>query len=188
VGRPTSRRNRNALAVLALVMWALMGCSGQTSAEPPTATIVVGSPSQTAAISSAPSATPTPVGSMAIGGAPPEASLAAEGGDPVAGQLGTYTWLDGGSDSPWLQGAPISVGGGEPLSVSLASPVAIASWQARSVAAGSAGPAGATALGEGSGRPTFSAPGPGAWTVEVRVTFGGEVGRASYFWRLEVSG
>ena len=102
-----------------------------------------------------------------IGAAPPEASLAAEGGDPVAGQLGTYTWRGGGTDSPWLQGAPMTVGSAEPLTVSFEPPVDIASWQARSVAARSAGPVGATALGEGSGQPTFTAPGPGAWTVEV---------------------
>jgi hypothetical protein len=180
-------RVRNAIAIMALGTWVSMGCSGPTSAEPSTATMAVGSASQTTAIISAPSATPTPVGSMAIGDAPPQATLAAEGGDPVVGQLGTYTWLDGGSDSPWLQGALIGVGSGEPLSVFFAPPVAIASWQARSVVAGSAGPEGATALGEGSGRPTFDAPDRGAWTVEVRVTFGRDVGSASYFWRLEVS-
>ena len=39
--------------------------------------------------------------------------LAAEGGDPGQ-QLGTYIWGDGGSDGPWLPGAP-SRGAGEPL-------------------------------------------------------------------------
>ena len=48
---------------------------------------------------------------------PPAASLAVEGGDPVTGQLGTFTWGDGGSDSPWLPGAPIAVGTGEQLTV-----------------------------------------------------------------------
>ena len=37
---------------------------------------------------------------------PPAATLAVEGGDPVAGQLGSFTWNGGGSDSPWLPGAP----------------------------------------------------------------------------------
>ena len=166
----------------------------KTPAEPSTATVAVPSPSESAASASppapatAPVATPTPVGSTAIGAAPPEASLAAEGGDPVAGQLGTYTWRGGGTDSPWLQGAPMTVGSAEPLTVSFEPPVDIASWQARSVAAGSAGPVGATALGEGSGQPTFTAPGPGAWTVEVHTSFAGDVGSASYFWRLEVRG
>ena len=51
---------------------------------------------------------------------PPAAALAVEGGDPVTGQLGTFTWGDGGSDSPWLPGAPIAVGTGEQLTVSIA--------------------------------------------------------------------
>ena len=50
---------------------------------------------------------------------PPDASLAAEGGDPVPGQLGTFTWAGGGSDSPWLPGTPITVGAGESLTVTL---------------------------------------------------------------------
>ena len=49
---------------------------------------------------------------------PPAATLAVEGGDPVTGQLGTFTWGDGGSDSPWLPGSPIAVGTGEHLTVS----------------------------------------------------------------------
>ena len=48
---------------------------------------------------------------------PPVASLAAEGGDPVAGSLGSFTWGDGGSDSPWLAGAPITAGSGEQFTV-----------------------------------------------------------------------
>ena len=48
---------------------------------------------------------------------PPDATLAADGGDGVAGQLGSYTWRGAGSDSPWLPGTPIAVGAGEPLTV-----------------------------------------------------------------------
>ena len=136
----------------------------------------------TSASPSAPSTTPS------LGDAPPQGSLAAEGGDAVPGQVGTYTWRDGGSDSPWLPGARITVGTGEPLSVSLTPPVAVAAWQARSVPAGTAGPTGATSLGEGDGPPTFAAPGAGVWTVEVHVVFDGDLGSASYFWRLEVDG
>jgi hypothetical protein len=119
--------------------------------------------------------------------APPAATLAAEGGDPVAGQLGTYIWRDGGSDSPWLRGAPIAVGTGEPLSISLEPATGIASWGARSVPASADGPDGATSLGEGAGSPAFAAPGAGTWTVEVHVVFDDGLGDASYFWRLDVT-
>jgi hypothetical protein len=123
----------------------------------------------------------------AAGDGPPRALLAAEGGDPVSGQLGTYIWGDGGSDSPWLPGAPITVGAGEPLSVTFPAPIAAASWRARSVPSEADGPAGASLLGEGTGDPAFGAPGAGSWTVEVHVVFDGGAGDASYFWRLEVT-
>ncbi len=118
--------------------------------------------------------------------APPDALLAAEGGDPVAGQLGTYVWLMTGSDSPWLPGAPLAVGAGEPLTVTLVPDGAIRAWTARYVPAAAGGPEGATSLGGGAGTPQFEAPGPGAWTVEVFVQFAPGVGDARYFWRLEV--
>lgn len=118
--------------------------------------------------------------------APPDALLAAEGGDPVVGQLGTYVWLETGSDSPWLPGAPLAVGIGEPLTVTLVPDGAIRAWAARYVPAAAGGPDGATTLGEGAGSPRFDAPGPGAWTVEVLVEFTPGVGDARYFWRLEV--
>ena len=117
---------------------------------------------------------------------PPEAVLAAEGGDPVKGQLGTFVWFETGSDSPWLPGAPLAVGTGEPLTVTLVPDGAIRQWTARSVPAGAQGPAGATTLGRGTGRLAFDAPEVGIWTVEVVVEFAGGIGNASYFWRLEV--
>lgn len=122
-----------------------------------------------------------------IADGPPDARVQAEGGDPVIGQLGTYTWGDGGSDSPWLPGAAISVGAGEPLSVRFDPPVEVASWRARFVPSSADGPAGATSLGDGVGEPSFAAPFAGSWTVEVNVTFAAERGAASYFWRLDVS-
>lgn len=120
--------------------------------------------------------------------APPQAMLAAEGGDPVVGQLGTYVWADGGSDSPWLPGAPIAVGAGEPLAVTLDGDALIESWTAIHVPATADGPAGAVTLGAGTGAasPTFAAPGPGSWTVDLEVVFAAGVGSAHYAWRLDV--
>jgi hypothetical protein len=149
-----------------------------TSSSPPAATVATSlSPAATAAVSAPP-----------VGDGPPAASLAAEGGDAVEGQLGTYIWRDGGSDSPWLPGSRIAVGAGEPLSVELDPAIEVAAWQARSVPAGVDGPAGAASLGEGTGTPAFPAPGSGTWTIEVHVAFDRGIGDASYFWRLEVSG
>lgn len=117
---------------------------------------------------------------------PPAARLAAEGGDPVEGQLGTYTWGDGGSDSPWLSGAPIAVGAGEPLTVTLDGTPSIASWTAIHVPVTADGPAGGVVLGSGTGVPTFAAPGSGSWTVDLEVVFADGLGTAHYAWRLDV--
>jgi hypothetical protein len=147
-----------------------------------------GGPSSTPIVkATAPASTATPNASAPVAGSgPPPAQLGAEGGEPVTGQLGTFVWHDEGSDSPWLPGAPITVGHGEPLSVTFASPVGVASWSARTVDARADGPAGATALGDGSGTPAFDAPAAGAWTLEVHVVFADDAGDASYFWRLDV--
>ena len=91
-----------------------------------------------------------------------------------------------GSDSPWLPGAPIAVGKGEPLTVRLSPRTTIASWQARIVAADASGPDGARPVGRGSGTPRFEAPRRGAWTLEVHLAFADGAGDASYFWRLDV--
>lgn len=127
-------------------------------------------------------ATPTPVADS-----PPDAALAAEGGDPVVGQLGSYTWRGAGSDSPWLPGSPIAVGAGEPLEVRLAGQPLVGDWRAR-VTPGDAAPGRPIRpLGHGSGAIGFAAPGePGLWSVAVELTFVDGSGSATYFWALEV--
>jgi hypothetical protein len=172
---------RRAAAVMCLV---LVGCGGGAPASSASAT------SQPAATIASPSTSPTeaaagPPGTP--GEVPPAARLAAEGGDPVTAQLGTYTWRDTGSDSPWLPGAPIAVGAGEPLTVTLEPAIGVTSWRTRLLPATADGPADAVTLGQGSGPLVFAAPAPGAWTVEVAVVFADALGDATYFWRLEVS-
>ena len=165
---------------------AIAGCVGSmarppSSSAPPSAsaspppTLEAGSPAATSVAGNA---------SVEAADRPPPVALMAEGGDPVEGQLGTFLWGSGGSDSPWLPGAPIAVGAGEPLSVSVAADRPAVSWSARFAPANAGGPAGATDLGSGQGAPRFAAPDPGAWTVEVHLVFA--AGDASYFWRLEV--
>jgi hypothetical protein len=163
----------------------VLACAGQApggtaspSASPsaPAATV----PGSGAAVATASASAPTP------GAAPPQASLAAEGGDPVIGQLGTFTWADGGSDSPWLPGTPATVGAGEPLTISLADGVSIEAWSAKRVPAGTTDGAGAVGLGSGVSPATFKAPGPGSWSVQVQVTFAGNLGAGAYYWQLTV--
>jgi hypothetical protein len=173
---------------VALTVLLVLGCSSPVvSTRAPTGTIGPSvapvRPSQDTA-----GATPTDaVATASLGAAPPTASLAAEGGDPVAGQLGTYVWRDGGSDTPWLQGAPITVGAGEPLSVAVVPDTGIASWRARTVPASADGPDGAVSAGAGDGSPVLASPDAGTWTLEVHVVFVDGLGDASYFWRLDVT-
>lgn len=170
---------------LLLMVLVVAGCSSGATASPPRTSPALATAVPTSSVSSA--AVPTAAVPTATGNGPPVGQLAAEGGDAITGQLGTFTWGDGGSDSPWLPGAPISVGAGEPLAVSFGSPIGVATWQARAVPSGADGPAGASILGEGTGAPAFGAPAAGSWTAEVHVVFDGGVGDASYFWQLEVT-
>ena len=151
-----------------------------------TASAVTATPLATATpdLTQEPAMTPAPT--VAGIDSPPEALLAVEGGDPVMGQLGTNTWKNGGSDAPWLRGAPITVGAGEPLTVTFLPGIDVASWRTRYVPAASDGQTGGASLGEGVGQPTFQAPAAGSWTVAVTVTFHVENGDADYYWRLDV--
>lgn len=118
---------------------------------------------------------------------PPAASLQVEGGDPVVGQLGGFTWKNGGSAAPWLPGAPIHIGSGEQVTLTLAEPVAIERWAASYVPAAETESASALGLGEGSDWPvTFDAPPPGRWSVYVTLLFADGIGDAGYFWLAEV--
>jgi hypothetical protein len=166
-----------------LIIWIVAGCTTATASPAPSSALATPPPA-TVARPSMPN--PSSVAPAPAGDRPPDARLAAEGGDPVTGQLGSYTWADSGSDSPWLPGAPVTVGVGEPLSITLDPPVGVASWRARSVPASADGPEGATLLGEGSGPALFSSPAPGTWTVEVHVVFADDAGDASYFWMVAV--
>lgn len=119
---------------------------------------------------------------------PPAASVAVEGGDPVVGELGSFSWENSGSDAPWLPGNPIHVGSGEQLTLTLAEPVEIADWTVSRQAPGaSLDGVGAVGMAEGSAGPvTFAAPPPGSWSVSVDVWFADNLGSASYYWLMKV--
>ena len=181
--RSAPRRTPITVVVATIVAVVVLGCGPSTIAPtvtPPSAT----SPSAT---SPAPPVTPTAQPpSLAGRDAPPDAVLAAEGGDPVTGQLGTYVWFGTGSDAPWLTGAPLTVGSGEPLQLTVVPEGRIAAWEVRDLPAGAGGPEEARTIAKGTGTPAFEAPGSGTWTVEVTLEFAGGAGRATYFWRVKV--
>ena len=113
--------------------------------------------------------------------------MAVEGGDPVVGTLGSYTWRSAGSDSPWLRGTPIHVGQGETLEVLLTRPVAVATWTAGRTTPGTLDGSNAIGLGEGrGGPPRIPAPPPGTWSVQVVVWFAANQGSAAYYWLVDV--
>jgi hypothetical protein len=174
-----------ALIVLATLAIVVAGCAGgpggsSTSSATPASSPSLATPSAGASADGATAASPT---ARVL---PPDASLAAEGGDPVVGQLGSFTWGDGGSDSPWLPGAPIRVGAGEPLTVTLDDGTAIAGWTAVRTPAKATSGAGAVAAGDGSGAIGLAITVTGRWTLAVTVEFA-TGGSATWYWQLEVT-
>jgi hypothetical protein len=118
---------------------------------------------------------------------PPAAFIAVDGGDPVDGELGSFTWQNGGSDSPWLDGTPIHIGSGELLTLTLREPVGIDSWTASRVPRPGLDATTPEGLGDGASEPvTFAGPPKGTWSVNVNVWFVDNLGSASYYWLVEV--
>jgi hypothetical protein len=175
-------------AILAIVLLA-SACATGTPSATPTRTAVGSSgpagPSTAVAPPSTGPVQPSPTTPRPSSDEPPPAALAAEGGDPVDGELGSFTWGDGGSDSPWLPGSPITVGSGERLTATIAG-VGVGSWSASRVPSGTDNGFGAVPLGSGSAAISFTAPEPGSWSVQITVQFAGDLGSASYYWHLTV--
>jgi hypothetical protein len=172
--------------VATMVAFFVGSCAGggtSSSAMPSAAAVV--SPSGPPAESPAATASPATSG-LPVTAEPPGAALAVEGGDAVTGQLGSFLWGDGGSDSPWLPGSPITVGSGERLIATIADGVGVATWSARRVPAGATDGSSAVSLGTGGPPITFGAPPPGSWSVQLTVDFDGGLGTASYYWLLTV--
>ncbi len=198
---PRWTRHHRLMAIVAAT-WLAAGCAASgppsatspiassgppSAASPIAATTAAGTDDPGSPPASAPAiaASTTPAGSFDPA-QPPPASLAVEGGDPVVGQLGSLTWGDGGSDSPWLPGAPIEVASGERLTVDVAGGPAVATWSARRVAGTARGSAGPVGLGSGPGPAAFDAPPVGVWSVAVTLDFAGELGSATYYWAITV--
>jgi hypothetical protein len=182
---------RSTPAILAVAMLVSACSASGPGGSPQIAPAAAASSPALVATNSAGTVAPTaPAGSIAAApsaGQPPAASLAVDGGDPVTGQLGSFTWDGGGSDSPWLPGSRITVGAGERIAVTLAADPGIASWAARRATAGTVDGAGAVAIGQGAGPPSFAAPPTGTWSVQLTVQFASGRGSAAYYWRVTVS-
>lgn len=191
--RRRTRRESVRPAIPAMVAVALVAIACSTGG--PSAPPANGSPAAASgAASPAPTASVAVTASPVTGAAatarppsqPPNASLGVDGGDAVTGQLGSFTWNGGGSDSPWLPGAPIAVGQGERFGVALDRAVAVTGWSARRVVGGTADGSGAVGLGDGTGPVSFPAPPAGTWSVQVVVRFAGDLGSATYYWLVAV--
>ncbi|TFG69224.1 MAG: hypothetical protein E4H24_01280 [Thermomicrobiales bacterium] len=182
---------RSSVTILGILV-SLAACTGPSTGgagtQPPVVTLhptPVVTPVMTPVV--VPARTPTSdVPGVPTLDVPPGASLAAEGGDPVPGQLGSYTWADGGSDSPWLPGAAVTVATGEPLTITFAADLPVEGWTASRVTAGVGDGIGAVAIGAGQGPIAFAAPGSGSWSVQVNVRFADDLGSATYYWQLSV--
>ena len=117
---------------------------------------------------------------------PPSAALAVEGGDPVVGELGSFSWDNSGSDSPWLPGTRMHVGSGERLTLRLANDVPIDRWTVTRTPGATFGSE-LVGVADGSGRSvTFAAPARGSWSVQVVLWFAHELGSAAYYWLITV--
>jgi hypothetical protein len=131
-----------------------------------------------------PEPSPTSTGDP-VAAQPPVAVLTYPGGQPTAGDLGTYIYRGAGSDSPWLPGEPVTVPAVGALGeVFLSEPLTVTDWQARVAPAGRVpriGEGSQIAAGEGS--MAFELP-TGAWTLQLSVRFGDGIGEATWYWQL----
>jgi hypothetical protein len=184
------RRRWQLLAAVGVVLVSV-GCAAVGGASPtpilePTAGGSVSQAASAGATGPAPATSPSSPRPSASADRPPDLLLAAEGGDPIAGQLGSYTWDGAGSDGPWLPGSPMTVGAREPLTARVGTDaVRVDSWTARIAPAEATSDEAAAPLAEGAGPIVFDAPDSGMWTIQLVVRFVGG-GSATYAWRLTV--
>jgi hypothetical protein len=196
------RRGSSRLGIVAAAVF-LAGCG---SGGPP-ASAPAGSPAASAPESSAsPGATEATVSATLVPSAtlrasatatvdpaafttPPDALLAgaAATGGPAAGQLGTFTWGDEGSDAPWIvPSAGTVVEAGTAVDIAFEPPVAPESWTARWAPVADGAPGDVAAATDGTGPASVTTPGDtGTWSLQVEARFG-EGHSAVWYWRIEV--
>jgi hypothetical protein len=173
---------RGLILVLGLTGLASAGCAE------PAGSLAGGATATNASSTLAPSIEATAEASPEASGIPlpPDAALAVEGGDPVIGELGSFSWANTGSGSPWLPGAPMHVGRGEVLFMALSEPIRLENWTVGRTRANTPGD-GIEGVAEGvGGMVRFPAPPGGSWSLNVDVWFADSLGSASYYWLIEV--
>jgi hypothetical protein len=207
--QPSTRRRAGRLAagpvLAAVLVTALAAGCVPGSAAPPAAT---GAPSASVPATSTPASAPptgvarstpatappatlaaSPTPAVEAPPEPPKATLVGAAGTLVAGTLGSYTWGDAGSDSPWIiVRAGRAAGGPGPWTLSFDPALPIGSWTAAwaGIRDGRPGPVEGYAQGTAD-TPSFAGPsGPEPRTLKVEVTFA-VGGSAVYYWRLEAT-
>ena len=189
------RTVRRTTVVAPLVLaWLVAGC-GTGGPSAPVAPAAPAGATPAAPTGSAPgspvagtSAIPTPVPAGTLAG-PPLATLGGEAlpGEPAVGELGSFTWVDEGSDAPWIVPATgVVATPGMPVGVTFEPPAAASSWIARWAPIAAGGPGEVDTSAEGTGPVTIGTPGAaGAWSLQVESRFG--AGRsATWYWRVDV--
>lgn len=186
------RPTRSAAVTIAIALCGAIaaGC-GSPVIKSPTETLTPVDSSPTSA--GLPSPPPTQTGAPSeaasrppLDDLPPDAAVLVAGADPLLGQLGGYTWGNGGSDAPWLQGTRGAVPPDRPLQFGLSRDVAIDAWSVAYAAAGLPSPERLIPL-DPTGAPLEVVPPPaGRWTVVLRVRFGQGLGDAAWYWTLIV--
>lgn len=214
--RPVRVRALAALAVA--VGGACSGSPASTDTVPPSslptpvATVAPVAPPTPAASATfvatatpAPVVTPLPVETEPVEPIPeptlpsgPPAAVLTVAGRTITGDLGSFTWSQGGtefgSDGPWLPGEDAgTVPAGARVQVAFEPGLRVRSWSIRAAPAGRQGEP-ALPLASGSGAPVTAgiALEDGAWEIQLDVELGASGddrgrGSATYYWRLEVS-
>jgi hypothetical protein len=134
-----------------------------------------------------PAATPGATPTVALPSQPPAALLIPAGGRPTPGELGSFTWRNGGSDSPWVivpTGQATRPAGS--YSIDLEPPLEPVTWIAvwAPIEHGRPGTVAGYEEGTGGGITFTGPPEPGPWSLRLDVDFG-RPGRATWYWRLE---
>jgi hypothetical protein len=183
---------RRAVVAIAIALCGAVaaGCGSAVTEFPPGTRTAADSPTPSAAVPTAP---PIPTGAPSGAASrpppddlPPDAAVLVAGADALVGQLGGYTWRNGGSDAPWLQGTRGTIASARPLQFGLSRDVPIDEWSVACAAAGQQSPERLVPL-DPTGAPLEVVPPPaGRWTVVLRVRFGQGLGDAAWYWTLIV--
>jgi hypothetical protein len=165
------------------------GASAPATAAAPPGPVTPPPPTPSGSPSSPPAAQ-TPDPEVEVPATPPRALLVDADAGSTVGALGSYTWGDGGSDSPWIVvRAGRAAAGAGPWALSFAPDVPVDAWTAAWASIRNGRPGQIAGYEQGTtGQVAFIGPtGPGPWTLKVEVRFAGG-GSAVYFWRLRAAG